>query len=707
MAIEFPGFKMFLATCTGNAQNTIYRNPLEIRSAEDMAAACRKDHVSTEFTDGKRGSDNFVRCFAIQGDCDNDDTEDPAAWITPDTIAARLPDVAFYSVKSRNCDKVKHPGEAGEKSARPRWHYYFPLRDPIEDITIVRDIMTRLLVVFPEFDRDGMKPAQFFFGHNNPESAFYPGEKDVSEFFKGHQDIDREQTQISADHSAMGKLYKAALASDKDDLLRNNLPDILKYFDPDDYDDWAFVGISLKSAESDYFRDWNDWSKASVKYPGEGNAWEKWDHDFKADGKTGPGSLFYEAKKRGWEQQYFTGCQTYDWDDVTDPATGEVLRKEVCTSEGSDQGLSVHQATGDSGKPVKPGESIPDFEEYNSDFFNNTEIIPPEPIIDRILYPGLGMLGAPAKMGKSYLVLQMACCVAAGTPFLGFEIKQPGSVLYLDLQGSKARTQQRLRAMGYQRMPDGISVVYKSRKTDTGLFTQIDRWLKKSKKPILIIVDMMEQVKGSQRKSEDSYRADNRILEPLHDLALRKGLSIMTIMHTRKGDTIIKDSDPFNEIIGSIAQFGTADCAWMIIGKRNNDIKRFSTICRDNVEGQQDYEVIFTNHRWSMAGTVEECVEKRATEEYNQSPVVFTIKALVKESGGSWKGTMSDLLIEVLKRKHDYPATTPEKMYHIVEELSFRLYTQDRISLESLNRNGGPKGRLYRFYREEPEQIEI
>lgn len=708
MAIEFPGFKMFLATYTGNAQNTIYCIPFEVTSIEDITAACRKDHVCTEFKCGKRGSDNFVRCFAVQGDCDNDDTDDPVAWITPDMVAARLPGIAFYAVKSRNCDKVKHPGEPGEKSARPRWHYYFPLRYPITDIDIIRSIMARLLVLFPEFDRDGMKPAQFFFGHDNPESEYHNGEHDIAEFFADHPEIDSKRDLKSVDHSEIVEAYKTNIASDKDDLLRNNLPDILKFFDVNDYDDWAFVGMALKVAQSDYFREWNNWAKKSHLYPGEEEARRKWDKDFKVNGKAGPGSLFYKAKERGWVQQYYTEKRTYDWDDVIDPVTGEVVKKEVCTSEGSegteDHGLVVHQATGNSGKPAKKEDAIPDFEEFNSEYFNNTEITPPEPIVDKILFPGLGMLGAPAKMGKSYMVLQLTFSVASGSPFMGFEIKRPGSVLYLDLQGSKARTKQRMKAMGYERMPEGITIVYKSRKTDTGLFVQIDRWLKKTTDPVLIVVDMMEQVKGSQKKSEDAYRADNRILEPLHDISLKQNISILVCMHTRKGNKILPDDDPFNEIIGSIGQFGTADCAWMIIGKRNNDIKRFSTICRDNVDGQQDYEVIFTNHRWSMAGTVEDCAKERAAIEYGKNPIVFTIKKLIEESPSGWIGTMSDLRIEVLKRKQDYPVPTPEKMYHLVEAISYQLYANDFISYEPLSKNGGPGGRRYRFFKDDQQE---
>lgn len=677
MAENLTSFRMFLANCTGNAQNNTYRNAVTITNAEELTAACRKDHVCASFEDCRRSNERYIRGYALTADCDNDFTEDPSEWITPETVAHQLPGVEFYAVKSRNCDKVKHPGEPNEKSARPRYHYYFPLRVPVEGYEAARSLTDDFLYIFPMFDDDGTKPAQFFYGHAEPVAEYYPGEMDIREYFRENP-IEREPEEPAADPEP-GDVRE--LATFSDDFAALNVHDMLSHISANcDYGTWYKVGMAIQAAGLP-FEIWDSWSRTAPDlYPGVEKMRRKW-LSFKG-GKITFGTLVYIAKENGWIRY-------------------QEKRSEEQTI------LPANHPEAEVRSKRKPEDSVPDFEEYDSDYFNNTEITPPEPIIDEILFPGLGMLGAPAKMGKSYLLLQMAFSVAEGIPFLGFEIQRPGAVLYLDLQGSRARTKQRMKAMGYDQMPKGITIVYKSQKTDTGLFIQIDRWLKKTDNPVLIIIDMMEQVKGSQRKAEDSYRADNRILEPLHDISLKRNISIMVSMHTRKGNKILPDDDPFNEIIGSIAQFGTADCAWMIIGKRSQDTKRFSTICRDNVEGQQDYEVIFTNHRWNMAGTVEDCAEKRAIQEYNKNPIVFTIKKLIDESGGGWYGTMSDLIREVLKRKKDYPATTPEKMYQLVDEVSFRLYSEDGISILAQSKNGGPKGRRYKFFREQPKQIEI
>ena len=696
MPNNLTSFRMYLANCTGNAQNTLYSNTVEISRAEDLATACLKDHVCTEFKDHRRSSDNFIRCHAIQADCDNDNTEDSSAWITPATIAKRLPGVAFYAVKSRNCDRVKHPGTPGEKAARPRWHYYFPLRVAIPKIQVISEIMGRLLILFPEFDRDGMKPAQFFFGHERPEAEYHPGEKDIAEFFIEHPEIARNTP------PAESKPERILNANQNEEFISLNAPDMLAVIPADDYGIWVDVGMALKAAGADISL-WDEWSKTSAKYPGYKVIVQKW-NSFKGSGK-GPGTLVHLAQENGWKV-------------APDKLTGEF--------KASHEAAEAHKANASVPDDVQPipgktiitvpppsavttdkSSTIPDLVTFNADYFNNTDIPEPEPIIDKILFPGLGMLGAPAKMGKTYMVLQLGCCVATGQPFMGFNVLRPGPVLYLDLQGTLARTKKRLHDIGHEKMPKGLSLAYKTRTTDSGLIEQLERWIAaQTQPPVLIIIDMLQQVKGAQRKTEDSYTADNRILEPLHDLAMKHKLSVFCVMHTRKGNKILPDDDPFNEILGSIGQFGSADCSWMIIGRRTDDRKRFSVICRDNDVGQIDYEARFQNHRWSIAGTVEDCEEKREISRYNQNPIVFTIRKLVEESPSGWIGIMSDLIREVVVRTNQYPADNPEKMRRMLSSVEYRLSCEG-ILIERISPNGGKNGRRYKVYRPQPEQQEL
>ena len=54
-------------------------------------------------------------------------------------------------------------------------------------------------------------------------------------------------------------------------------------------------------------------------------------------------------------------------------------------------------------------------------------------VIDGLLPAGTYLLAGAPKIGKSFLVLQMAYQVSMGTPFLGFSSRQ-GTVLYLALE---------------------------------------------------------------------------------------------------------------------------------------------------------------------------------------------------------------------------------------------------------------------------------
>ena len=369
-------------------------------------------------------------------------------------------------------------------------------------------------------------------------------------------------------------------------------------------------------------------------------------------------------------------------------------------------GLTVHTVPAAT-EEAKVKTDVPDLITFDADYFNNTDIPEPEPIIDSILYPGLGMLGAPAKMGKTYMCLQLSCSVATGQAFLGFDILRPGPVLYLDLQGTRARTKKRLREIGFSKMPNKLTLAYAARTTDSGLVEQLEKWISCcTESPSLIVIDMFEQVKGSQRRTEDAYRADNRILEPLHDLAFKHNISVLCVMHTRKGargNKILPDEDPFQEILGSIGQFGTADCAWMITGSPKAERKRFSVICRDNDSGMMDFEAVFNKCRWQIAGTVEDCEEQRENDRYDHNPIVFTVRKLIEEAPSGWIGTMSDLMQEVTSKTKTYPATSPEQMRKMLANVEYRLSCEGML-IKCLDPKGGKRGRRYKIYKNDPEQ---
>ena len=72
-----------------------------------------------------------------------------------------------------------------------------------------------------------------------------------------------------------------------------------------------------------------------------------------------------------------------------------------------------------------------------TDLYNQVYTSRP-PIINSLLYPGTYILAGAPKLGKSFLMAQLAYHVSTGTEMWGFQV-QKGSVLYLALEDDYRR----------------------------------------------------------------------------------------------------------------------------------------------------------------------------------------------------------------------------------------------------------------------------
>ncbi len=107
----------------------------------------------------------------------------------------------------------------------------------------------------------------------------------------------------------------------------------------------------------------------------------------------------------------------------------------------------MRQVYGDNGKEWVS--ETPPLETITAKELSKMRLPPVEFIIDRLMPVGLGVLAAPSKTGKSFMVLDMAACIAKGSLFLGYSTNK-AEVLYLALEDSKARVKDRLRENTWQ-----------------------------------------------------------------------------------------------------------------------------------------------------------------------------------------------------------------------------------------------------------------
>ena len=71
-----------------------------------------------------RSSTNFVRSNCVVMDVDNDHSDDPAEWITPESLEEEYADIRFAITFSRHHMKQKEG-----KGPRPRMHVYFEISE--------------------------------------------------------------------------------------------------------------------------------------------------------------------------------------------------------------------------------------------------------------------------------------------------------------------------------------------------------------------------------------------------------------------------------------------------------------------------------------------------------------------------------------------------------------------------------------------------
>lgn len=186
-------FTLYTANCTGNAQNSLYPNRAVIANEADMMAAVIRDHVCAEYKNCHRSSDDYISGDVDVMDCDNDHSDNPEDWITPQMYEELFPDVAYIVVPSRNDDKAK-----GSKSARPRHHIYFP-HEPINNGTECAELKRRIHDRAPFLDDNALDAARFIFGHNADEITWHESSRTITELLDEMDfgDFGKESANIS------------------------------------------------------------------------------------------------------------------------------------------------------------------------------------------------------------------------------------------------------------------------------------------------------------------------------------------------------------------------------------------------------------------------------------------------------------------------------------------------------------------------------
>jgi len=190
------------------------------------------------------------------------------------------------------------------------------------------------------------------------------------------------------------------------------------------------------------------------------------------------------------------------------------------------------------------------------------------------------IIGAPAKHKKSLLAMNLAYALAEGGDFLGWEVKEPQSVLYVEQEigtpGTKARMERIHSAKGGIVAAENLHFLTKGRvrySLDEGspglaaLRGEIERL-----KPQVIVIDPLRRFTFHD---EDSSTEMVKVFKTLDELQEDFGLTQIIVHHTGKRNEFRDGTDP-ESLRGSSFIFDDGDSYMMISQpvKRDGDFVR-------------------------------------------------------------------------------------------------------------------------------------
>ena len=376
----------------------------------------------------------------------------------------------------------------------------------------------------------------------------------------------------------------------------------LKRLDPDiGYPNWIQVGMALHKASGgsdDGLQVWDDWSRPGKTY--RESVCAKYWAGFKPDGGVGMGTLKHIVEEHG-------------------------RSAPKAAPKASEKAFSSPVAT-DRRK------------EFTFDELMATEHAPIPWLVDGMICPGLTLLAAPPKMGKSYFVLQMGMCVASGTPFLGRQTNK-AKVSYFDLEEWEEML--KTRAVDIMRGNSITKPLLRFQMEmsggDVSVLEDLQRHIDEGSK--LLIVDLLARVRDElgEDSKKNAYARDYQALRTFADFILNRnpGVAIIIVHHTNKG----QHDDWQSKISGSQGLAGASHCNMLLanLDMRGLDdeqrkealrYRRFHLVGKAVAADEMILKMMDNRGGWE--------VSERTADDVKMMPKHAHVLQILREANGAW-----------------------------------------------------------------------
>ena len=255
------------------------------------------------------------------------------------------------------------------------------------------------------------------------------------------------------------------------------------------------------------------------------------------------------------------------------------------------------------------------------------------PVIDGLLYFGTYLFAGAPKVGKSFLMAQLAYHVSTGLSLWGYTVHK-GTVLYLALEDDHRRLQGRLYRMFGMDGTDNLRFAIYAKQLGVGLEEQLKKFVREHPDTKLIIIDTLQKVREAGG-DKYSYANDYEVVGKLKRLADDCGICLLLVHHTRKQQA----DDKFDMISGTNGLLGAADGAFLLQKEKRTDGSAILDVAgRD----QQEQRLYLTKDRDRLVWEL----ERTETELWIEppDPVLEAIAALVTTDKPTWSGTATELM---------------------------------------------------------------
>lgn len=302
------------------------------------------------------------------------------------------------------------------------------------------------------------------------------------------------------------------------------------------------------------------------------------------------------------------------------------------------------------------------------------------PIVEDILYPGTYLFAGPPKIGKSFLMLQLAYHVSTGIPLWGFPVTK-GEVLYFALEDTYRRLKSRLYNMFGDQMSENLHFATSAKTIESGFEEQVRNFIAKHPNTRLIIIDVLQKIK-EDADTEYNYAKEYQVISKLKKITDGLDLALLIVHHTRK----LQSNNIFDRISGTTGIQGAADGAFLMCASEKG--KSFATL---DITGRDQpvQKLLLSRNKTSLLWELEDVEED--LWEFPKDEFLEKLTTLIAENSYVFEDSATNIVSFL---KLDMNASVFSKKLIRKKQVLEENYG---ISFETVTKHDGRKLRFYRI----------